>query len=188
MPSLINKQNNKLLNLKLLKNKIYRLNSKKKFSEIKTTIKTNLKLLFKYQMLNKTILFLGGNERLNTLFFKLTKSLKHLFVPQSIWFKSVLTNSETLFKHIMLSKKLITQIKRLATIKQKVNLVLLFKKNFNKNELGFLKIPLVSFVGFNKLCDYYFNFFKKSFYSNLLVYFLKVLKKKAQFFKLAFQS
>lgn len=181
------KQNNKVLSLKLLKNKIYKLNKKKIFSETKTTVKTTLKLIFKYQMFNKKILFLGTSKRLNTFFLHIINKTKHFFVPQIIWFNGVLTNPEVLFKHILLTKNIFKEINRLASIRREVNLILSFGKN--KTELNCLKVPVISFAGFTQLCDYYVNFPKTNRLNlNLFTFFLKTLKKKVKFLKPMFNK
>lgn len=186
MSSLKTKKINKVLEIKLLKNKIFRFNRKKSFSNTKATIKTNLKLIFKYKMLNKTIFILGNNKKLNSFLLKLTRATTNFtFLPYEIWFKGALTNSELNFKYFMLAK---SKIKRLTSINRKTNLILLFENNFVTNELASVRVPILSFIGFNKLCDYYVNFFKKNLGSNLFVYFLKVLNKKSKFLKSLFKK
>nr|AVR57508.1 ribosomal protein S2 [Entomoneis sp.] len=151
----VKSQSNKVLSLKLIKYKIYKPKFQNELNDTKLKLKMNLKIIFKYFLANKKILFVGIENKFNSFIYKLIKSTSHSYIPNSLWFKGVLTNSKIVFKYLVLSKNLNKFIKFLFNLKSKTNLILMFgEKPSNLNEFLGLKTPIISFFHFNKLYDY----------------------------------
>lgn len=172
---------NKLLTIRLIKNKFFKNKKNKSFYQIKLGLKKKLKIIFQFFSLNKKMLFLNLNLRLNFFFLNWVKNTKHLYLTENYWFKGILTNSNMLFKHLILSKYLSLIIKFLFNL-IKINLILVFQTSMNNSEYKQFKVPVLSFNYFNKhSCDYFlkisFKFLKNS---SLLYFFLNILKIKIQ--------
>lgn len=160
---------NKILDLKFIKNKIYE-NKQNKLNQIKLQLKKNFKILFKFYLFNKKILFLGTENKLNSFFFNFIKNNKHFFLPQNIWFRGILTNSGLLFKYLLVSQSLNLFLKFLLNL-NKTNLAVIFNTK-KQNELLSLKIPTLTFNNFNNsFCDYKLNYFSKERFNVFLFCF-----------------
>ena len=172
---------NKLLTVRLIKNKFFKNKKNKLFNQIKLELKKNLKIIFQFFSFNKKILFLNLNLRLNFFFLNWVKDTKHLYLTENYWFKGILTNFNMMFKYLILSKYLSLIIKFLFNL-IKINLILIFQTSVNNSEYRGLKVPVLSFNYFNKhSCDYFLKIsFKFLTNASLLYFFLNILKIKIQ--------
>lgn len=182
------KESVKVLSLKLIKNKIYN-NKINNFAILKFQLKKNFKILFKFYLSNKKILFLSNNKnfKLNNLIFKLIKDTKHAYIPSPAIFRGILTNLNIIFKYLVLSSNLNKFIKFLFNLKLKTNLIVMFNNKINNIfELLSLKIPIISFLNFNKFYDYKTNFFdiKNSINMSCFYFILNSLKKRSEILKI----
>ena len=172
-----NFKTNLLTNVKLIKIKFFKINHYKIFNHLKFELKKNLKIIFKFFLYKKKILFLGVGRELNNFVFNLIKNTKHSFLNNSIWFNGILTNSNVVFKFLVMSQNLNKIIKFLFNL-NRVNLIVLLNQTINIFELLQLKIVNVAFF-YNSFFDYKFNFYYRSIVNNYLVYFfLNALKLK----------
>lgn len=172
-----NFKTNLLINVKLIKTKFFKINHYRFFNQLKFELKKNLKIIFKFFLHKKKILFLGVGAKLNNFIFNLIKNTKHSFLNNNIWFNGILTNSNVVFKFLVMSQNLNTIIKFLFNL-NRVNLIVLLNKNINIFELLHLKLPSVAFY-YNFFFDYKFNFYYKSIINNYLIhFFLRALKLK----------
>ena len=164
---------NKILNLKFIKNKVYKKNN---LILLKLRFKKILNIFFKFHLLNKKIFFLGVDNKFNDFILKLIKNTKHSFILDSMLFKGILTNPNMTFKHLVLSKSLVKSIKFLFNSQLKINLIVILNhKLSNLNELSNLKVPIISLTDdFNRFYDYKVNFSDKI----STIFFLNILKKK----------
>ncbi len=78
---------NKILNLKLLRNKIYE-KKQNKLNKIKLQLKKNFQIFFKFSLLNKKILFFGVKNNL-IIFFLTSQGLIIIFFYQIISYLKV---------------------------------------------------------------------------------------------------
>lgn len=163
---------NKILNLKFIKNKVYK---KSNLIFLKLRFKKILNIFFKFHLLNKKIFFLGVDNKFNDFVLKLIKNTKHSFILDSMLFKGILTNPNMTFKHLVLSRSLVKSIKFLFNLQLKINLIVTLNHKLpNINELSNLKVPIISLTGFSRFYDYKVNFSDKI----STIFFLNILKKK----------
>ena len=175
-----NKKLSKILNLKFFKNKVYKIQNINNYNQIYLKLKKSFKIIFKFYILNKKILLLGINKKYTNFIFNLINNTKNSYIPNNMWFQGILTNSNIIFKYLVLSKNIDKFIRFLCNLKTKTYLILTFSDQQKKfNEIFSLKVPTLGFTNLNnKYYDYKINL------SNINIYFfLKVLKKKLNIFK-----
>jgi len=175
------KKLNKILNLKLIENKIY-YGKQNKFTFTKLQLKNILKIIFKFYVLNKKVLFAGIHSKFINFVFRLVKNTKHSFLPKNILFKGVLTNSSVILKYLVVSRKFSNFIQFLLNLKSKTNLIVNFDSQLNNTqELLGLKVPTISFFNSSNLYDYKMNFLSKA-NSYFFYFFVALLKKRSEIF------
>jgi hypothetical protein len=167
---------NKLLHLKLIKNKVYH-----KFNKILLQFKKNFKIFFKFTILNKKILFVGIIKKFQNFILSFIKNTKHSFLQNNFWFNGILTNSNAFLKYLILLENMNLFIKYLFNL-NKINLISVFGFKISKiSELSHFKIPILGFDNLNSsIFSYKFNFSEKKFNSALFYFFLNVLKIKTK--------
>lgn len=153
----------KIFKLKLIKTKLYN----KSF----LNLKKNLKIIFKYNLKNKKILFFGLINKTN-FFFKLLQLNKNCsFLPTNLWLNGILTNLHV-FKHLCLLHKN-KLFKFLFNFKfKKFDLIVLLNNVLNRELLKQNKIPFIFFYFTTNNNFYKFSCFKLIKNNNELVYFL----------------
>lgn len=177
--ALKNQKPSKVLNLKLLKNKVYKTKNINNYHEIHLRLKKKFKIIFKFYILNKKMLLLGINKKYNNFIFNLIKNTKNSYIPDNMWFQGILTNSNIIFKYLVLSKNVSKLVRFLFNLKTKINLILVLNDQQKKfNEIFNLKIPILGFINSNKYYDYKTNLLNINIY-----FFFKVLKKRLNIFK-----
>lgn len=177
--ALKNQKPSKVLNLKLLKNKVYKIKNINNYNETHLRLKKKFKIIFKFYILNKKMLLLGVNKKYNNFIFNLIKNTKNSYIPDTMWFQGILTNSNIIFKYLVLSKNISKLVRFLFNLKTKINLILVLNDQQKKfNEIFNLKIPILGFINSNKYYDYKTNLLNINIY-----FFLKVLKKRLNIFK-----
>jgi hypothetical protein len=170
---------NKFLNIKLIKNKIYG-KKQDKFNQMKLELKKNIKIIFKFFLINKKILFLGIYNKLNNFILNLIKNTKHSYLTNGIWFKGITTNSYVIFKYLVLLKNLSIYMKFLFNL-NKINLIVIFEPNNNVFELLNFRVPILSFANLNNyFYNYKLNFFFKDSNISFFYFFLSVIKLRVQ--------
>jgi hypothetical protein len=86
---------NKLIELQILKSKIYKIPiNKKKIenSKIKLYFKKIAHIIYEYHISNKTILFVNFPSKLENNIISLRKTTKHIFISKENWVNGFLTN------------------------------------------------------------------------------------------------
>jgi hypothetical protein len=109
---------NKLVNLQLLKSKIYKIPSSKKNikrSNIKLYIKKLAHIIYEYHINNKTILFINFPPKLVNKLNLLKKKIKHVFISKENWINGFISNN----KSIDIPYKLIQNVQKNSTTNQK---------------------------------------------------------------------
>jgi ribosomal protein S2 len=176
-----NIKSNKVFSLKLIKNKAYQSRININFNEIKLKLKKILKVIFKFFLANKKVLFLGVSRTLNSFVLKLIKNTKHTYVPNDVLFKGVLTNTNLVLKSLVLYKGLGKFTKPLFNLKLKPDLIVLMHDQPQTNhELLSLKVPTISFLNFNKFYDYKTGLPNNKSNLYLFYFFISILKKRSE--------
>lgn len=170
---------NKILSLKLIKNTIFN-KKQNKFNQTKLELKKQVKIIFKFFLFNKQILFLNVLNKLNQFMLTFIKNTKHCFLTNNTWFNGVLTNLSSIFKALILLKNVKIFIKFLFNL-QKTNLIVIFNKKINVSELLNFKVPIVNF-GYNgsPFYDYKLNYFFKNINNFFIYSLLNVIKLKVR--------
>lgn len=133
-----NKSIKKLLISKLTKNKIICINDKKKVEMLKL-----FKIVLKFYLNNKKILFIGVAKKI-IYFFKFLSLFKNItYLSENIWIKGLLTNS-FVFKSLCFSKKS-KSLKFLFNFLPDYDLILNFDNFVNNREILKLKRPVINF-------------------------------------------
>jgi ribosomal protein S2 len=177
-------KSNKVFNLKLIKNKVYQSKINTNFNAIKLKLKKILKIIFKFFLANKRILFLGVNHTLNSSILKLIKNTRHAYVPNNVLFKGVLTNTNLVLKSLVLYKGLGKFTKPLFNLKLKPDLIVLMQNQPQSDqELLSLKVPTISFFNFNKFYDYKTGLPNNKSNLYLLYFFINIVKKRSEMLK-----
>jgi ribosomal protein S2 len=178
-------KSNKVFSLKLIKNKAYQSQINANFNEIKLKLKKILKVIFKFFLTNKKVLFLGVNRMLNSFILKLIKNTRHTYVPNNVLFKGVLTNTNLVLKSLVLYKGLGKFTKPLFNLKLKPDLIILMHDQpQSDNELLSLKVPTISFSNFNKFYDYKTGLPNNKSNLYLLYFFIDIIKKRSEILKI----
>lgn len=196
----LKKYKTKLLRLKLLKTKAYKSEKNLNYlllKNIETRLKKILHVIYKFHIANKKILFIGTPLNLNNQIKRLLKGKKHSFIPKSIWMNGIITNSKSLFKHLM--KQHATSkdktSKFLFNLKGQPDLIVLLNENSNLaalKESSLKKTPTISINANSSLCNHSlstykvsgdFDFGKKLIRNNFFFLLLGSILKKAEQFK-----
>jgi hypothetical protein len=160
MKILFYKSDNKLIKkfiiLKLIKNK--QVNYKKIVDILKT-----LKIILKYFLNNKKILFLGTSKKIS-YFFKFVYQFKNIaYLPSNMWLKGLITNS-FVFKALYFSKK--KQLSKfLLNFKFYYDLIISLNCYTNNELLKLVKQPII-------FIKYDFNNNSSNFSVNNFYFFL----------------
>lgn len=196
----LNKYKTKLLKFKLLKTKIYK--DQKNFNylllkNMETRLKKVLHVIYKFHAANKKILFIGTPIELNNKIKQLLKSKKHSFIPESIWMKGIVTNSNSSFKHLIKRHAINSDktTKFLFNLKNPISLIVILNEKFNVaalKESSLKRIPTVSLNANYDLSNLTlstykvsgdYNFTKKKIRNNIFFLLLNALLKKAEIIK-----
>jgi len=91
---IISQHKNKLLELQILKSKIYKNISKKKIEneKIKLHFKKVAHIIYEYHIHNKIILFANFPTRIEKNIIKLNTNIKHIFISEKNWTNGFLSN------------------------------------------------------------------------------------------------
>jgi ribosomal protein S2 len=180
-----NIESNKVFSLKLIKNKAYQSNPNTNFNGIKLKLKKILKVMFKFFLANKKVLFLGVSRMLNSFVLKLIKNTRHTYVPNDVLFKGVLTNTNLVLKSLVLYKGLGKFTKPLFNLKLKPDLIVLMHDQPQSNhELLSLRVPTICFFDFNKFYDYKTGLPNNKSNLYLLYFFISILKKRSEMLRI----
>ena len=115
---------NKVFNIKLMKNKIFTIKEKS------IILKIFLKLIYKFHITYKKILFLTKDTNYFHLFSFIKRNTKHLYLANDFWINGFLSNF-SVFKHMYLYKKFLFNLKS----KNDIHLIINLNKFFYKNEI-----------------------------------------------------
>lgn len=164
------KKKSVLLNLQVLKTKIYEknLDFKKSFFEIEgkfTELKIALTIIYSYHFSNRTILFIGIPNKLIGILTKIEHS--HIFLPSNLWLKGIFTNKSSIRRYLKYQKLKKTKIKltmnkinKLLVVTKTPKLIVIINNLADQaiiNEIYKLRFPIID-LNFNK------TVFQKSFY------------------------
>lgn len=161
----INKKINKsnfLIKLKLaeirLQNFYLNLNNLNDFT---IRLKRALKVIYKYHINKKKIMFVGIKENINPYFKKLLKKSKHIFLPDSFWNYGILTNPSVSLYNLKKTSKFFAN--RTFLKLKKINLVVILESSFKKiifNECNKVRLPIIflseNFPTLNSIKNYNF--------------------------------
>lgn len=91
---IISQHKNKLLELQILKSKIYKntRNNKIENEKIKLHFKKVAHIIYEYHINNKTILFANFPTKIEKNIMELNKNIKHVFISEEKWTNGFLTN------------------------------------------------------------------------------------------------
>ena len=154
------------LNVKFINSKI------KIIKKIIFILKTFYKIIYKFHIHNKKILFLGINNKLFNFFKSLKKTTKHLYLSNYNWINGVFSNF-LIFKYVCLYKKNLFGLKS----KNNINLIVILNKLLFKNEIIQANFLLISFYKNNiNNKSYQFNSFKKVKLNLLFLLIYEILK------------
>lgn len=143
---------NKLVKLKLIQTKIY---TKKqdleniKIEDIEYRLKKICYLIYKYNVFNKRILFVGLPFNITLSLQKLIKNTKHIFIPSSVWLSGAISNKNTNFSNLLKTKSTTkNQISELLfQLKKNIDLVIIINDSNTSNEVlnesYVAKIPVI---------------------------------------------
>lgn len=151
----------KLVKLQLIKFKIYKSDSNEKSKKItenmclefiELNLKKALHIIHNYNIKKKTIFFIGLPKKIQNDYVKLLQQTNHLFFPEFIWIKGILTNKVSIFKYIQQQinsniKSHNIDLKLLFSIQRKPDLIVLFNKKTESEafqEAIKLRIPVIA--------------------------------------------
>lgn len=147
----ITKYKSNLIKLKLIKTRVYKKNNYNfiKIEEIISKLKKALHIIYKYEVANKRILFVGTEIQVNKKLKNLIASTKHMYVPESVWMSGVLTNQQSCFKYLLKNQQSINR--KISTIlfkmKKKSDLIVILDSSSNPkalNEAYLTRTPVIS--------------------------------------------
>lgn len=198
---IISKHKNKLIELQILKSKIYKTFNKKKIenNKIKLYFKKVAHVIYEYHINNKTILFANVPKNVEKNIIELKKNIKHVFISEENWTNGLLTN-----KSINTCNQLIKNSEKSKFTNKKTffDLLVLFNPTNNNilNESYNLHIPTILITDFlfnNNVSLYkqsykilgHFKFIEEQINNNFFLSFLQAIlkhgdiKKNAQNYK-----
>jgi ribosomal protein S2 len=196
------KYKNKLIKLKLIQTKTYikkQYINNLKLEDIQYRLKKIFYIIYKYHIYNKKILFIGAPFDINSQISNLFRITNHIFIPNSIWIKGILSNKKLCFKHLFKdeknSKNKISEL--LLKLKKNVDLIIILGELNNEdilNESYIARIPVITInsnfnATFNKpsyKVPGNFNFITKKIRDNLFYSMLVAVLKKADKYKYLF--
>lgn len=194
----LNLKKNKLLKLNFINTKLYKKISINfiTINEIIIRLKQSLKIIYKYHINNKRILFIGFSNNINNKFKPILKDTNHILLPNFIWPNGILTNKDSCFNYILKNQTSINQhlAKTLFKFHKKVDLIVLldsFSEENILNESYNSKIPIISLSDSLNIFDTRpsykilgnLNFSRKNFKNNFFYFILNSLFKKATLLK-----
>lgn len=159
----IRQHKHKLLKLKLIQTKIYTKEQyleNIKIEDIEYRLKKICYLIYKYNVFNKRILFIGLPFNIAVKLQKLIQNTKHIFIPDSVWLSGAISNKNTNFSNLLKNKNTTkNQISELLfQLKKNIDLVIIINNSNTSNEVldeGYVaRIPVVML---NTNLDMYFN-------------------------------
>ena len=174
---------NKELKLRLIKTKTYE--PLIKIEDILIRLKKAIKIIYRYDMSNKKILFIGSSLELVKKISNLLKNTKHSTIPESSWTGGILLNRPKKLKLTNLPVK----------SKKKVELLVILNQIENKNileESYSAKIPIIYFGADLEILDKKtsikipgsFKLHKKKIYESFFYSILSASIKRAKMAKL----
>ena len=142
-------------------------------------------------------MFIGTPLKPDKQIKQLLKRKKHGFIPESIWMNGVITNSNSLFKHLFKRHSFTNDAtsKFFFDLKNRINLIVILNENFNQvalKESSFKRIPTIllnsEYNTFNSNLTTYkvpgnYAFTKKIVRNNFFFILLNSLLKKAERFR-----
>lgn len=149
----VKKHKTKFLRLKLLKTKNFKNRKHINYSLLKnleTRLKKILQVIYRFHIANKKIMFIGTPLKLNDNFKEVLIKKRHCFIPEPVWLNGILTNSKSLFKHL-LKQQTITKnsiSKPLFNLKNQIDLIVIINENIDLTilkESSLKRIPIISF-------------------------------------------
>lgn len=141
--------NNLLIKLKLaeIRTQNFYLNSKD-LTDLTSKLKRALKVIYKYHINRKKIMFIGVSEKVNQSFKKLLNKSKHVFLPDSFWNYGILTNTVVSYSNLKKKPKLFKgYFFKLKNFKN-INLVVILESSYQEvilNECYKKRLPVISF-------------------------------------------
>ena len=162
------KKNNKLIQLQILKSKIYE--KKIELDIYKLYFKKIAKIIYEYNANNKKILFLNFSKNTTKNISLIIYRTKHKCIPIENWCRGIIVNQ------------------KLNIVKNKFDLIVNQNSNFsykNINENDAYKIPTITITNHLTKFNTYqipgnFKYIEKKDINNLFFYILKVILKKAK--------
>ena len=193
----VKKYKTKLLKLKFLKTRVYK-NAKNLdyllLKNMETRLKKILHVIYRFHLANKRILFIGTPLKLDNQLKQLLKNKKHNFIPESVWMSGIITNSRSLFKHLIKQHNINKNktSKFLFSLKNQTDLIVLLNENSNQaalKESSLKQVPIISlnvnhnffksnFSTYKAIGNY--NFSKKTIRNNFFFLLLNSILKKAE--------
>ena len=148
----IPQRRNKLVKLKLIQTKIYTKEQyleNIKIEDIEYRLKKICYLIYKYNVFNKRILFVGLPFNITLKLQELIKNTKHIFIPNSVWISGAISNKNTDFSNLLKNKN--TTKNRISELlfqlKKNIDLVIIINDSDNSNDIlneGYVaRIPVV---------------------------------------------
>lgn len=201
---------NKLLILKLIQTKTYKQNSNNKalkLNDISFNLKKMLRIIYKYHINAKKILFIGIPLPTAQKIKYFLKNTGHIFIPESNWINSILLNKNSCFKHLKKRKikkdfslkksnKISSTIPTLFELKKKIDIVVVLNPKVDYqalNESYKTRLPIITVTdNINKKSTYNlpgnFKFSKKKIGNNFFFSMLLATFKKANQHKIKLKS
>nr|YP_010133808.1 ribosomal protein S2 [Fistulifera saprophila]QWM93298.1 ribosomal protein S2 [Fistulifera saprophila] len=148
----IPQRRNKLVKLKLIQTKIYTKEQyleNIKIEDIEYRLKKICYLIYKYNVFNKRILFVGLPFNITLKLQELIKNTKHIFIPNSVWLSGAISNKNTNFSNLLKNKNTTkNQISELLfQLKKNIDLVIIINNSDNTSDIlneGYVaRIPVV---------------------------------------------
>ena len=107
-------------------------------------LKNSLKIISKFNELNKTIVFVGFPKFEKKNFYLLLNKTNHYYIPSKTWINGILSGKKTVLSHFKYKK-----LGRITQLKKKPDLIVIYNENSSetnaiKESLNF-NIPVISF-------------------------------------------
>jgi len=138
------KSQNKLIKLQLLKTKNF---EKKKFfqnlkiEDIENRLKKGLKIIYKYSVADKKLVFLNSCLTIEFKFQNLLNETKHIYTSNYLQLNNNLMENKNFFLFNTLKKNI---ARKNLNLKNSHNLIIILNKQIKKNDIE--KIPSISVV------------------------------------------